>query len=80
MNFVVLFSITQADVSGSRYTNLVDCARTVYRANGIRGFFSGLSVACFRAFPVNAIIFVVYSHCLDYFQDSCCLHVSLGPS
>jgi len=66
----------QADVSGSRYASLLDCVRTVYRANGIRGFFSGLSVVCFRAFPVNAIIFLVYSHSLDYLQDSCFLHLS----
>jgi len=76
----VLFCSTQADVNGSRYTSLIDCARTVYRANGSRGFFSGLSVACVRAFPVNAIIFLVYSHSLDYLQDSRFLHISFGSS
>lgn len=76
--FDVVKSLIQADVTGSRYTGLLDCVITVYRANGIRGFFSGLSVVCLRAFPVNAITFFVYSHTLDYLQDSCLLHVSFG--
>ena len=77
LSFVVVFCALQADLTGSRYTGLLDCVRTVYAANGIRGFFSGLSVVCLRAFPVNAITFLVYSHTLDYLQDSCVLHVSL---
>jgi len=70
--------ISQADWTGSRYRGLADCVKTVYAANGIRGFFSGLSVVCVRAFPVNAITFLVYSHALDYLHDSRLLHLSLG--
>jgi len=68
----------QADLSGRRYGGLLDCARTVYVANGLGGFFSGLTVICVRAFPVNAIIFLVYTHALDYLQHSRLLHVSFG--
>ncbi|KAI9592984.1 mitochondrial carrier domain-containing protein [Syncephalis fuscata] len=37
-----------------------ECARQLYRQEGWRGFTRGLSVTLIRAFPVNAVTFLVY--------------------
>lgn len=35
-------------------------AREILKAQGVRGFFTGIEVAIFRAFPANAALFVGY--------------------
>ena len=62
-------SFIQSDVDHSRYRGVVDCARQVYRNRGIPGFFAGLTVIFLRAFPVNAIIFLVYTKSLRYLDS-----------
>jgi hypothetical protein len=39
-------------------------------AQRFRGFFRGLSAAMLRAFPVNAVTFLVYDSLLDVFDPS----------
>lgn len=66
MPFDVIKSNLQSDVEHTKYRGVIDCAAQVYRRSGLRGFFAGLPVACLRAFPTNAITFVVYSKTLSY--------------
>jgi len=41
---------------------ILDTARSIYRTQGIRGFFVGIEVAILRAFPANAALFVGYEY------------------
>ena len=45
----------QLDGMGSTtYLGAVDCARCIYKDEGVRGFFKGLNATVVRAFPYNA--------------------------
>eukprot|EP00126_Sphaerothecum_destruens_P006453 Sdes_comp19362_c0_seq1m10605 len=51
----------QAQSEGSKiYTSTWDCVMKSYRSQGWKIFFVGLNSAIIRAFPVNAVIFLVY--------------------
>eukprot|EP00026_Physarum_polycephalum_P014513 Phypoly_transcript_15035.p1 GENE.Phypoly_transcript_15035~~Phypoly_transcript_15035.p1 ORF type:complete len:177 (+),score=5.78 Phypoly_transcript_15035:398-928(+) len=63
--FDVLKSTLQADsVDKSRrvYTGAFDCAKKIYKANGLRAFWRGFQTCLIRAFPVNAISFLTYEY------------------
>lgn len=47
------------------YHGIIDCARKVYAAEGLKGFARGLSPCMLRAFPSNAVSFLVYETYLD---------------
>lgn len=51
------------------YLGISDCIRRLYREEGPRVFFRGLSPALLRAFPLHATIFVVYEHVLSYLKS-----------
>ena len=57
-------SLLQADMTHTRYTGVWDCVVKTYSARGIRAFFTGLPICALRAFPVNALTFLVYSQLL----------------
>jgi solute carrier family 25 carnitine/acylcarnitine transporter 20/29 len=49
-----------------RYSNIVQCARYVYRKEGILGFYRGF-VPCFlRSFPTNASAIFVFESCFAF--------------
>ena len=56
--------------SGPRYRGIVDCARTVFREEGLRGLYSGFSANLARALPATAIMFFVYESVLRAVQGS----------
>lgn len=59
----------QADcLSNPRYKNSLDCIKQTYKNEGFKIFWRGLSTTILRAFPTNAITFVVYSKSLEYIQ------------
>ena len=66
----VIKSLLQADVQRTRYSGAVDCARKLYAAGGAGAFGTGLGVTCLRAFPANAITFLVYAKTLHYLNGS----------
>ena len=37
-----------------------DAVRRLYRAHGVRGFYSGLGPTLIRAFPIHSVNFAVY--------------------
>eukprot|EP01104_Vermistella_antarctica_P012529 TRINITY_DN3649_c0_g1_i2.p2 TRINITY_DN3649_c0_g1~~TRINITY_DN3649_c0_g1_i2.p2 ORF type:complete len:127 (-),score=23.02 TRINITY_DN3649_c0_g1_i2:66-446(-) len=47
-----------------QYKGLVDCAKRLYKANGMMGFYRGLGPTVARAFPVNAATFYLYNEVL----------------
>lgn len=42
------------------YTGLVDCVRTMWLREGVRGFYRGLSLAVLKSGPASATTFLVY--------------------
>ncbi|OWF47200.1 solute carrier family 25 member 45-like [Mizuhopecten yessoensis] len=64
----VVKSRYQADLLG-QYNGPLDCAVKSYKAEGLRVFYRGCAVTCVRAFPVNAVTFVVYSQILQYLDS-----------
>jgi len=51
----------QIDAKSKRkiYKNQLECIKQIYRTNGIKGFYQGISSCLVRAFPVHALNFVV---------------------
>jgi solute carrier family 25 carnitine/acylcarnitine transporter 20/29 len=48
------------DVRAPKYRGMMHVARTIYRADGIGGFYRGLVPVVVRAFPVNGATFVAF--------------------
>jgi len=44
----------------SQFKSIAECTTTIFRTEGFRAFFQGLSPCVIRSFPVNATIFFVY--------------------
>jgi solute carrier family 25 carnitine/acylcarnitine transporter 20/29 len=65
--FDVIKSKMQTAPKGT-YSGIADCAREIYRTNGIKGFFRGFTPAMFRAFPLHAIVFCGYETTLSMLQ------------
>lgn len=61
MPFDVIKSRVQADSERKLFKGFVDCAWICYKQEGLPVFFRGLSMVTLRAFPVNAVIFMVYA-------------------
>jgi len=56
----------QIDAKSKRkiYKSQLECIKQIYKTNGIKGFYQGISSCLVRAFPVHALNFVVYEHAL----------------
>ncbi|KAL3873809.1 hypothetical protein ACJMK2_036894 [Sinanodonta woodiana] len=63
----VIKSRYQADCNG-KYKGLLDCTYKCYQEGGIRIFYRGFLITCARAFLVNAVTFLAYSHTLKYLE------------
>ena len=50
------------------YNNLFDCIRKIYLKEGIRGFYTGLSVNIIKCIPGTSIQFVIYDYCKGLFN------------
>ncbi|XP_067681203.1 solute carrier family 25 member 45-like isoform X2 [Haliotis asinina] len=65
----VVKSRLQADPERRLYSGLWDCTTKSYKTDGGKIFFKGAVVMSLRAFPVNAVILMVYSECLKLSQQ-----------
>lgn len=63
-----------------KYNGAVDCLKQSYRAEGLNFFTRGLSSTLIRAFPMNAVCFLVVSYVMKFFDDSPKINVSLSPA
>ena len=70
MPFDNVKSILQADTSNTQFKGLWDCAKHLYRSKGVSGFYTGVSLVALRAFPVNAVTFLVYAKTLEYLNGA----------
>jgi hypothetical protein len=49
-----------ADLGVPQYSGIVDCVRTVFRTEGITGFYKGLIPCYLKVVPSMAISFMTY--------------------
>jgi solute carrier family 25 carnitine/acylcarnitine transporter 20/29 len=52
-----------------RYKNLLNAYRVILKEEGYRVFFSGMSAACVRAFPTNAVIFYIVAITRTFLEE-----------
>lgn len=69
--FDVVKSRLQVDgIDGKpKYTSAVDCMKKSYHAEGLSFFTRGLSSTLLRAFPMNAVCFLVVSYVMKAFDN-----------
>ena len=68
--FDVVKTRVQIDgMSKRQYSGMIDCFVKIYRAEGTRAFFKGVSPALLRAFPVNAATFAAHSLVIRNLKD-----------
>lgn len=53
-----------------KYKNAIDCVRISYREEGLSFLTRGLNSTLMRAFPMNAVCFLVVSYVMKFFQNS----------
>ena len=68
MPFDVVKSLYQADINKVIFSSMWDCTKKTYALGGVKKFYTGAVMACARAFPVNAVIFLVHTQCLKIFD------------
>ena len=64
----IVKSRLQADVEMKIYRNMIDCAAKIYQENGIKTFYRGAGVICVRGFIMNAVMLMVYSEYMKFFD------------
>ncbi|KAG5674624.1 hypothetical protein PVAND_004578 [Polypedilum vanderplanki] len=62
-----------------RYNGAIDCIKKSYQAEGLAFFTRGLNSTLIRAFPMNAVCFLVVSQVMKFFQNKS-LDVSISQS
>ena len=60
-----------------KYNGAMDCIRKSYQTEGAAFLTRGLNSTLMRAFPMNAVCFLVVSYVMKYFQNQQSLDVSL---
>lgn len=61
----------------ARYKNALDCVRISYKEEGLAFLTRGLTSTLMRAFPMNAVCFLVVSYVMKFFQNSPNIEVSI---
>lgn len=49
------------------FNGTISCVRTVYKKEGIKGFYRGFSLQLVRTLPTNGLFFILYEETLRYF-------------
>lgn len=61
-----------------KYNGAMDCMKKSYAAEGMSFFTRGLTSTLLRAFPMNAVCFLVVSYVMKFFENSKTIEVSLA--
>jgi hypothetical protein len=56
----VLLSTATTSISAIKYNGILHCAQTIYKSEGILGFYKGIVPTVFKAVTATAITFAVY--------------------
>ena len=66
----VVKSQIQADLHGTKYKGIIDCATRTFKECGLKGLYKGSAVTAIRAFLVNGVIFVVHNQSMRLLQGA----------
>jgi ornithine carrier protein len=58
---------TNSVINPNEKTDFISAAKTIYKYNGLRGFYRGLSITLVRAIPSNAVIFFTYEKLKQFY-------------
>lgn len=61
---IVSNSSSKMVVREQRYSGVVDCATSIAKKEGMKGFFRGLAANCVKVAPSAGLTFLVYEECL----------------
>lgn len=61
----------------SKYNGAIDCMKKSYQAEGLKFFTRGLNSTLMRAFPMNAVCFLVVSQVMKFFDQSKTIDVAI---
>lgn len=78
----VLKSRLQVDgIDGKpKYSGAIDCAKKSVASEGLSFFTRGLAPTLLRAFPMNAVCFLVVSYIMKFFNDSSSIDLTIKTS
>jgi len=62
-----------------KYSGAVDCMKKSYKTEGLAFFTRGLNSTLLRAFPMNAVCFLVVSYVMKFFDNSKLIDVTIAP-
>ena len=62
----VIKSQIQADYRGEKFKSTWHCVQLTYQKGGLAAFSTGALMTALRAFPVNAVTFLVYKKSLEF--------------
>lgn len=62
----------------SKYSGAIDCMKKSYQAEGLKFFTRGLNSTLMRAFPMNAVCFLVVSQVMKFFDNSKTIDVTIA--
>lgn len=60
-----------------RYKNAIDCVRISHKEEGLSFLTRGLNSTLMRAFPMNAVCFLVVSYVMKFFQNTPNIEISI---
>lgn len=63
-----------------QYKGAIDCMKKSYKAEGAKFFTRGLNSTLMRAFPMNAVCFLVVSYVMKFFEEPKSLGISIRES
>lgn len=58
---------------GAQYAGPIDCARQIFRAEGVHGFTRGFAVSACRDSPTMGIYFLLYEKCVEVMPNVCAM-------
>lgn len=62
----------------TKYSGAMDCVKKSYQQEGFKFFTRGLNSTLMRAFPMNAVCFLVVSYVMKFFDNSKTIDITLA--
>ena len=62
--------INGLDKTKKKYSSLTNCIKHIYKENGMKGFYPGLSINLIKAVPEATLQFFIYETVLQYLQNN----------
>eukprot|EP01112_Ceratiomyxa_fruticulosa_P023969 TRINITY_DN944_c0_g2_i1.p1 TRINITY_DN944_c0_g2~~TRINITY_DN944_c0_g2_i1.p1 ORF type:complete len:310 (-),score=44.46 TRINITY_DN944_c0_g2_i1:78-1007(-) len=61
--------MSQPDVKPRKYDGVIDCAKKIYKVDGIKGFFRGFTPTALRTFPANGATMITFNLAMRFLPE-----------